>query len=317
MKVATSVADADVSHPSVVSIGNFDGLHLGHRQILKTVVRRARELGVKAVAMTFSPHPIHFLAPGRAPRLITTLEQKINLMSGTGIDLLFIAQFDHTFSRQSPEHFVREYLVEGLQARAVCVGGNFNFGYRQRGTLQTLMEFQSNFEVIEVPPVRVRGTIVSSSRIRELTAAGEVSGACRLLGRWMRLEGKIVGGSGRGRSMVVPTLNLAPENELIPGVGVYVTRISLDNGPFMDAVTNVGFRPTFEETVLTIETFVLNEGLSADASRARLDFLCRLRNEQKFPSPEELRRQIGLDVQRAQKFFRLLHANTKVDKTNE
>jgi riboflavin kinase/FMN adenylyltransferase len=187
MKVATSLADADVSHPTVVSIGNFDGLHLGHREILKTVVERARHLGVQSVAMTFSPHPIHFLAPDRAPRLISTLEQKIQLLRSTGIDVLFIAKFDHDFSRLSPEHFVREYLIDGLKARVVCVGANFNFGYRQRGTVQTLREFKAYFEVLEVPPVRVRGTIVSSSRIRELTNAGEVSAACRLLGRWIEI----------------------------------------------------------------------------------------------------------------------------------
>src|SRR5262245_22060726 len=257
MKVATSLADADVSRPSVVSIGNFDGLHLGHREILRTVVEQARKLGVQSVAMTFSPHPIQFLAPDRAPRLISTPEQKTQMMNGTGVDLLFCAQFDHAFSRMSPEHFVREYLVEGLKARSVCVGANFNFGYRQRGTIQTLREFRSDFDVIEVPPVRVRGTIVSSSRIRELTAAGEVTGACRLLGRWLQFEGAIVSGAGRGRTMQVPSLNLMPENELIPRVGVYISRIAVDGGPFLNAVTNVGFRPTFNETALTIETFVL------------------------------------------------------------
>src|SRR5262249_16732189 len=162
-----------------------------------------------------------------------------------------IAQFDHAFSRMSPEHFVREYLIEGLKARSVCVGANFNFGYRQRGTIQTLREFHSHFEVIEVPPVRVRGTIVSSSRIRELVAVGEVSGACRLRGRWIQIEGGIVSGAGRGRTMQVPTLNLKPENELIPKTGVYVTLVSLDGGPLLKAVTNVGFRPTFNETSLT------------------------------------------------------------------
>ena len=302
----TSLADADVSHPSVVSIGNFDGLHLGHRAILKTVVERARALGVQSVAMTFSPHPIQFLAPDRAPRLISTLEQKIALMKQTGIDVLFIAQFDQTFSRQSPEHFVREFLIDGLRARSVCVGGNFNFGYRQRGTIQTLREFASHFEVIEIPPVRVRGTVVSSSRVRELVEAGEVSGACRLLGRWIQIEGKIVSGAGRGRTMQVPTLNLEPQNELIPKVGVYVTRISLDNGPFMNAATNVGFRPTFDETRLTIETFVLDKQVSGNADHASLEFIYRLRDEKKFASANELQSQIGLDVKRAQKFFRML-----------
>ena len=311
MKVATSLGDADVSHPSVVSIGNFDGLHLGHREILRTVVRRAHELGVQSVAMTFSPHPIKFIAPDRAPRLISTLDQKIQLMSGTGIDLLFIAQFDEAFSRLSPEHFVREYLIDGLKARSVCVGGNFNFGYRQRGTIQTLREFKSHFEVIEVLPFRVRGTVVSSSRIRELVDAGEVSAACRMLGRWIQIEGRIVSGAGRGRTMQIPTLNLEPANELIPRAGVYVSRISLDNSSFMDAVTNVGFRPTFGETRLTIETFVLNDPVRENATEAQLEFLYRLRDERKFPSADDLRGQIALDVQRAQKFFRRLRAGAR------
>jgi riboflavin kinase/FMN adenylyltransferase len=307
MKVATSLADADISHPSVVSIGNFDGLHLGHREILQTVVRRAKELGVQSVAMTFSPHPIQFLAPERAPRLISTAEQKIALMRETGIDVLYIAQFDHAFSRMSPEHFVRQYLIDGLQARSVCIGGNFNFGYRQRGTIQTLREFAPYFEVSEVSPVRVRGTVVSSSRIRELVDAGEVSGACRLLGRWIRIEGSIVSGAGRGRTMKVPTLNLEPANELIPKTGVYVSRISLDAGVFMDAVTNVGFRPTFNESALTIETFVLNGVVPEQVSKANLDFIYRLRDEKKFESAEELRAQIAVDVAHAHRFFRMLH----------
>jgi riboflavin kinase/FMN adenylyltransferase len=306
MKVATSLAEADVSHSSVVSIGNFDGLHLGHREILRTVQQRARELGATSVAMTFSPHPIQFLAPDRAPHLISTLEQKVRLLAETGIDLLFVARFDRAFSRLSPEHFIREYLIEGLKARAVCVGANFNFGYRQRGTVETLRGFKGFFDVIEVPPVRVRGTIVSSSRIRELVATGEVSAACRLLGRWVELEGNIVSGAGRGRTMEFPTLNLEPENELIPRVGVYVTRMALDNQRFMDAVTNVGFRPTFNETRLTIETFVLDRTMPEKTSHARLQFLYRLRDEKKFPSPDQLRNQIAIDVERAQKFFRLL-----------
>ena len=307
MNVATSLADADGLHSSVVSIGNFDGLHLGHRRILKTVIERAQVLGVQSVAMTFWPHPIHFLAPGRAPRLISTLDQKIELMRSTGIDLLFIAQFDQAFSRLSPEHFVREYLVDGLKARSVCVGANFNFGYRQRGTVETLRGFQSHFDVIEVPPVRVRGTVVSSSRIRELTATGEVSAACRLLGRWIEIEGKIVSGAGRGRTMQVPTLNLQAENELIPQVGVYVTRVSLDGSAFMNAVTNVGFRPTFNEEGLTIETFVLDSVVPENATKARVAFLYRLRDEKKFGSPDELRKQIGVDVNRTQRFFRMLN----------
>src|SRR5215470_18124179 len=304
MKVVRSLPDTRTA--SVVSIGNFDGLHLGHRRILETVVRRAGTLGLQSVAMTFSPHPIRFLAPDRAPRMISTLDQKIALIESTGIDVLFIANFDRPFSRLSPEEFIQHYLIEGLRAHSVCVGGNFNFGYQQRGTIETLRQFNSNFEIIEVPPVRVRGAVVSSTLTRRLVSAGNVSRACRLLGRWIQIEGKIVSGAGRGRTLQAPTLNLDPDNELIPRVGVYVTRISLDNGVFMDGVTNVGFRPTFGETQLTIETFVLNQPVSESPQKARLDFLYRLRDERKFGSADELREQIALDVQKAQKFFRLL-----------
>jgi riboflavin kinase / FMN adenylyltransferase len=312
MRVVTSLADTDVSHPSVVSIGNFDGLHLGHREILKSVVTRAAELGLRSVAMTFAPHPIRFLAPQRAPRLISTLDQKIRLIESAGIDLLFIAKFDDAFSRLSPEEFIRRYLIDGLKARSVCVGGNFNFGYKQRGGIQTLRQFTPAFEIVEVPAVFVRGTVVSSSRVRQLVTEGRMSQVCRMLGRWFEIEGTLVAGAGRGRAMQAPTLNLAPENELIPPKGVYITRISLDDGPTMDAVTNIGVRPTFNETDLTIETFVLNRSVPEGAARARLDFLRRLRDERKFESAEQLRQQIGLDVQRAQRFFRVLGDHEQV-----
>jgi riboflavin kinase / FMN adenylyltransferase len=308
MKVVTSLDDADVSHPSVVSIGNFDGLHLGHLEILKTVVNRARDLDLQSVAMTFSPHPIQFLAPERAPHLINTLSQKLELIENLGLDVAFVAPFDAPFSHLTPEQFVRRYLIDGLKARSICVGGNFNFGYRQRGSIATLREFGSHFQVIEVLPVIVRGQIVSSSRIRQHVQAGNVSRACRLLGRWMEIEGEIVSGAGRGRTVTVPTLNLKSENELIPASGVYITQIALDGGPFIRAVTNIGIRPTFHETDLTIETFVLEEKVPPEVRRARLRFLRRLRDERKFDSADQLKDQIALDVRRAQKFFRHIKA---------
>jgi riboflavin kinase / FMN adenylyltransferase len=310
MKVATSLADADISHSSVVSIGNFDGVHLGHQRILATVVERARQQSLQSVAMTFSPHPMQVLAPDRELRLISTLDQKIRLIEATGIDMLFLVPFDTAFSRLSPEEFIENYLIRGLRARSVCVGGNFNFGYRGAGTIETLRKFQDHFEIIEVPPVRVRGMLASSSAIRQFVSDGAVSRAGRLLGRWIEIEGKLVSGAGRGRTMQAPTLNLDAENKLIPKNGVYVTRIALDGGPFMDAVTNIGVRPTFDESNLTIETFVLNGTVPPDAQRARLAFLYRLRDEIKFPSAEALRAQIGRDVRRAQKLFRAIHVRT-------
>jgi riboflavin kinase / FMN adenylyltransferase len=312
MKVVSSLSDPDVPEASVVSIGNFDGLHLGHRQILKTVVQQARDLDVKSVAMTFSPHPVRFLAPDRSPKLISTLEQKIRLIENAGIDILFVATFDDAFSKLQPSEFVDEYLIEGLNAQSVCVGSNFNFGYKQQGTVETLREFGGKLDVIEVPPVRVRGTLASSSRVRQLISTGAVSRACRLLGRWPEIEGRLVAGTGRGKSVTVPTLNLQSDNELIPKVGVYITRISLDGRPFMDSVTNIGVRPTFGQNELTIETFVLNDVVPSNSSRAQLEFLKRLRDEVKFESPEALRKQISVDVHKAQKFFRLLRKGSPI-----
>jgi riboflavin kinase/FMN adenylyltransferase len=308
MKVVSSLSDAALNEPSVVSIGNFDGVHLGHQAILSTVVQRARSLGVRPAAMTFNPHPIRFLAPNHAPRLIATLDQKERRMKAAGIELLFLATFDQAFSQMSPEQFIQRYLVDGLKACAVCVGSNFNFGYRQSGTVETLRPWKEKFDVIEVPAVRVRGMIASSSRIRELVTSGNVSRACRLLGQWIEIEGAIVSGRGRGRSVTVPTLNLHPENELLPGTGVYVSRISLDEGPFMESITNVGVRPTFDETDLTIETFVLGGSIPQRSVKGRLQFIKRLRNERRFDSPEGLRRQIGLDISQAERFFRYLRA---------
>lgn len=306
MRVVTSLIDAGPATPSVVSIGNFDGLHRGHRAILDTVVRRAKELNCRSVALTFSPHPIRFLAPFKAPALISTLNQKIRLIEAAGIDVLFVMNFDETLSRLSPEDFVQQYLVRGIAAQTVCVGSNFNFGYRGRGSVQTLRDCGGNVEVIEVPPVEVRRGIVSSTRVRELIRTGAVSRACRLLGRWPELEGPIVSGAGRGRTMTVPTLNLDADNELLPAKGVYVTRISIDGGPFLNAVTNVGIRPTFSETEITVETFVLNDPVPDSAVSARLRFIKRLRDEVRFESPEALRRQITLDVSRTQRFLRRL-----------
>lgn len=308
IRIARSIAELELAAPTVVTIGNFDGVHLGHREILRRVADRARELHCLSVAVTFDPHPIRFLAPEHAPKLITTVRQKIRFIEKTGIDVLLIETFDHDFSLISPEEFIREYLVGSLKARAICVGNNFKFGHEHRGNVETLKQCRDHFELIEVPPVRVRGTIVSSTLIREMVRRGRLSHANRLLGHFLEIEGSIVPGAGRGRAVAVPTLNLRPENELIPKDGVYITRMALDGGSFLDSVTNVGIRPTFGEQSLTVETFVLDFKGPGEVSSARLQFLKRLRDERQFDSPETLRRQIERDVQHTRKFFRLLKA---------
>ena len=310
MKTVSSLsaaADVLAGRHSVLSIGNFDGLHLGHQAILDTVVRKARDLALPAVAMTFEPHPIQVLYPDKAPKRISTPERKIEQIEKCGIDLLFTVRFNRDFAALSADKFVRQYLIEGLQVRAICVGSNFNFGHRQEGTVNTLRQWVGDFELIEVPPVVFRTFPASSTQVRKNVLNGQVSRASRLLGRWYEIEGQIVSGAGRGRNLTVPTLNLDPANELLPAFGVYVTRISLDGGPYLDAVSNIGVRPTFGETTPTIETFVLRSPVPS-ARIARLQFLHRIREERRFDSPELLARQIGLDVQAALKFFRRLES---------
>jgi len=245
-----------------------------------------------------------------APRLITTLDQKFRLIGSMGIELVFTARFDSEFAALAPDTFIRKYLVESLQTRILCVGSNFTFGYRQTGNLETLLRWKQEFELEEISPVTARGKIVSSTNVRQRIQRGEVSRACRMLGRWFEIEGDIVAGAGRGRNVTVPTLNMEAENELLPCAGVYITRAALDSGSFVDSITNIGIRPTFNGTSETIETFVLNSTVPLGTSRARLQFLKRVRDEGRFDSPELLRQQIGRDVQKANRFFRMLQAAT-------
>jgi riboflavin kinase/FMN adenylyltransferase len=254
------------------------------------------------------------LYPDKAPKRISTPERKIEQIEKSGIDMLYTVRFDREFARLSADNFVRQYLIEGLHVCALCVGSNFNFGHRQEGTVKTLRQWAGDFELVEVPAVLFRTFPASSTQVRKNVMNGEISRAARLLGRWYEIEGQIVSGAGRGRNVTVPTLNLDPSNELLPAFGVYVTRISLDGGGFLDAVSNIGVRPTFGENTPTIETFVLRSPVPP-ARTARLQFLHRIREERRFDSPELLARQIGLDVQRALKFFRRLanleeHART-------
>ena len=317
MKIVSSLPAAAAvlaGRRCVLSIGNFDGLHLGHQAILQTVVRKAKELSLSAVVMTFEPHPIQVLYPEKAPRRISMPERKIEQIEKCGIDMVFTIHFDRNFAKISADNFVKQYLLEGLKIRAICVGSNFNFKHRQESTVKTLQQWSGDFELVEVPPVAFRTLSASSTQVRKNVMTGNVSSAGRLLGRWYEIEGQIVSGAGRGRNVTVPTLNLDPANELLPAFGVYITRISLDGGVYLDVVSNIGVRPTFDGNTPTVETFVLKDPVPP-ARTARLQFLRRIRNEKKFDSSESLARQIGLDVQVALKFFRRLihlenHART-------
>ena len=293
--------------PSALTIGNFDGVHAGHREILRRVVALARERGWKPSVLTFDPHPARIVAPERAPRLLTTPEERTRLMREEGIEQVLILPFTRELAGFSPERFLREIVVERLEARAVLVGDNFRFGHEHAGDTRLLAELGRRYEFLveAVPAIRMRGRVVSSSEVRRLIEAGSMALAGRLLARPYALEGDVVPGQGIGSKQTVPTLNLAPAAEVLPARGVYVTRTTeAASGRRWMSVTNIGTRPTFGGDSVTIETFLL-EPLEGSSPRAiRVEFLRRLREERRFEDAAALKGQILRDVARARAYFR-------------
>jgi riboflavin kinase/FMN adenylyltransferase len=298
--------------PSALTIGNFDGVHCGHRRILRRLAELARARGWKSSVVTFDPHPLRLVSPERAPRLLTTMQRRAELMGEEGVDQVLILPFTRQVAQLSAEEFVSQLLVRRLGARAVMVGENFRFGRGHTGNVHSLEGWGSKygFQMEIVRAVSFRGRVVSSTGIRQLIQAGRVSLAARHLARPYRLEGDVVSGRGIGSRQTVPTLNLATRAEAIPAGGVYVTR-TLDpaSGRAWNSVTNIGFRPTFGPSeLITVETFLL-DGLDGDTPGSiQVDFLWRLRPEMRFRSPEALKGQILKDVGAARRYFRRLKA---------
>ncbi len=298
--------------PSAVTIGNFDGVHAGHRELMRRTRAIAAELGVKASALTFHPHPATIVAPERTPRLLTTPDERCALMAAEGIEQVLILPFDRQIAALSPEEFFETVLVRDLGARAVIVGDNFHYGRRQSGHVSELLALGSQFGVRTeiVPLLSLRGIKVSSSEIRGLLGRGAVSMASRLLQRPYSLSGSVVPGEGRGSTQTVPTLNLETASledstSALPADGVYITRTEdLDSPGRWNSITNIGYRPTFEGRHLTIETFLLGALDGGGPARIRLEFLRRVRPERRFDSAAALKEQILRDVARAQVFFR-------------
>jgi riboflavin kinase/FMN adenylyltransferase len=313
MDVYRSLAEVPANFgPAALTIGNFDGVHYGHRHILKRVVVLAREKGWKASVLTFDPHPACVVAPDRAPRLLTTPSRRVELMREEGIDQVLILPFTPEIARWTPEEFSRQLLAERLNARAVLVGANFRFGNRQSGDVTVLAELgrQLGFETVAIPAVSCRGRIVSSSAIRDAILAGGVALAARLLRHPYGIEGEVVKGHGVGARQTVPTLNLSTQAEVIPARGVYITRTAdLEAPGEWNSITNVGFRPTFGDShELSIETFLLEPLEGQPPRRIRVEFLCRVRDERQFESPEALKTQILKDVRVALAYFRRMKA---------
>ena len=294
--------------PAALTIGNFDGVHSGHRRILRRLKALSEEHGWKPSVLTFHPHPVRVVAPERAPRLMTSPERRAELMGAEGVEQVLILPFTPTVALLSPEEFVRRILVERLGARAVLVGDNFRFGHLHAGNVRLLaaMGRELGFETEIVPVAACRGRMVSSSTVRELIERGRVALAARFLERPYALEGDVASGRGVGSSQTVPTLNLATAAEVLPARGVYLTCTrDLESGREWNSITNIGYRPTFGSSdQLTIETFLLDPLEGPTPRRIRVAFLEFVRDERRFENPEALKAQILKDVGVARRYFR-------------
>jgi riboflavin kinase / FMN adenylyltransferase len=295
--------------PTLLSVGNFDGVHRAHTRVLANIVPRAREQGLKAVAVTFEPHPMRILRPDSGLKLLTPTPEKLRLLEATGLDAVLLLPFTRDLSLMTPQVFAHDILKKGLQAREAHEGYNFHFGNKAAGNVNLLAELgrEMGFEVKVYPELRLRGEPVSSTQIRKLLADGQVSRARHLLARPFSILSTPGRGRGYGLKYTVPTINLSRYEELVPKDGVYVTRTRVGDECF-DSVTNVGNRPTFGTESFAIETHLLNFHsieLSPE-TEVEIHFLQRLRDEIKFPSVEGLREQIGNDVRKARRYLQLL-----------
>jgi riboflavin kinase/FMN adenylyltransferase len=296
--------------PSVAAIGNFDGVHLGHRKILNAVVEEARKSNACAVAVTFDPHPDQYLRPAHAPKLLTPISERLHLLAACGIDAAVVLRFDAALANLPAREFVNRILLQSLGARALHEGQNFRFGHGAEAGVAELkiMGAECGFGVTVHEAVCVHGMEVSSSAIRALVAAGDMRRARWMLGRPFSVLSTQARGRGIGTRLLVPTVNLAQYDDLLPAFGVYVTRLVIDDRAFQ-AVTNVGNRPTFGEASFAVESHILDfEPIEMDEKTPiELQFLFRLRGELTWPSPEALKAQIFKDVARAKRYFRLAH----------
>lgn len=293
--------------PCALTIGNFDGTHLAHQALFREVSLLARARGWRAAALTFDPHPACVVAPDRAPKRITTHEQRMEVMASCGIEQVLILPFTRDLSLVTPYDFVNRILSETLRTRAIVVGDNFRFGHKHAGDMHLLAELglQLGFSTHIEPAIRSRYGVISSTLVREAVFAGRMAMAQRLLGRPYSLAGPVVAGHGIGGRQTVPTLNIAPSSEVLPPNGVYISRTrDLDDNRTWNSITNAGNRPTFDGGALSIETFLLDPFDGRTPARIEVQLLRHVREERKFDSPEALREQIFRDVARAQAYHR-------------
>ncbi len=297
MDVYRSLAEVPRAEGRSIALGTFDGVHRGHREVIAAALARAGAGGMRSMVVTFDPHPLRVLSPERPPELLTTVDTKADLVAELGVDELLAIPFTPELSRRSADWFCAEVLAGALGARNVSVGANFRFGHGAEGDAD-LLRSRSEFDTVVVPLVEYRGAPVSSSRIRELVAAGDVSAAAELLGAAFRLDGEVVAGDARGRRLDMRTANIDPAPGLVvPGGGIYAGTGRVEGAPEVPAAISIGVRPTFErDGDLRVEAHLVGWDGDLYGKKLQIAFLERLRDEVKFDSAEELVRQMNADV---------------------
>lgn len=303
--VGTKEASAFLKSGCVLTVGNYDGVHFGHRAILKHVLKKARRHKLKAALLTFEPHPVKTLSPHVAPPLINTLDQKLELLETVGIDAIIVQKFDATFAKITPEYFFKNHLLKNLHAKSIAIGYDFTFGTKRSGTIETLeiLCYQNKTDLEIVPAKMLDDTLVSSTLIRKLIVRGDVDLAKKLLVRDFFIDGHVVTGHHRGVELGIHTANLKTENELLPLDGVYATRLRIGEKIFA-SVTNIGFNPTFNNQERSIETHIFNFDREIYDQHVRLYFIERLRDEIKFANAGALVKQIQKDITHAKKILK-------------
>ncbi len=296
-------------HNTVLTIGNFDCVHLGHQKILSTVLKRAKEIKGTPMAITFDPHPMIVIAPERKIKILTTLEEKAKLMDDMGIKVFLCIKFTKEFSNMYPDDFIRDVLVEKINAREIIVGTNYAFGKNKKGTVELLRRRgkKYGFTVKVIRNAKLDGDVVSSSKIRELLAKGAVFEASTFLGRAYSIEGIVIKGKGRGKSLLnIPTANITAPVEIAPKEGVYAVRVSY-KGNIYEGVANIGKNPTFGNSDVSYEVHLLNFSGNLLGENIRIYFIDRIRNERLFPDALSLEKQIRTDIESSKKILSRNH----------
>jgi len=311
MKVIKAIDKLSFLGPSVVTIGNFDGMHLGHQKIIKKLKVKAKELGVASVLITFYPHPVKVLYPDRGLRLLMPLEERLRWIRAMGVDICIVISFNKEFAKTAPEDFVYNYLVKKLNTIHVVVGSGYRFGKSKGGDTAKLRRLgkKYGFALTVVRPVRRFGHIVSSSAIRQLLGWGRVCDASHMLGRPFHIEGTVIKGQGRGGPILgVPTANIQTEYEVVPKEGVYAVKV-LVNGKLYEGVANIGKNPTFGLSHTSYEVHIFNFNRDILGKKIRIYFIDRIRAERKFPSIEALKEQIEKDITATKNLLRLIRVD--------